>query len=147
MTLAFAVPGPAGGGDLRPMNWPALLGTFLVCHLTGDLLFQTEWQAVTKVRGLGDPEGRRALGAHVTTYTLAYLPALIWVAADRSVLGAIGVGVLIAVPHLLIDDGHFVQAWMSEVKHAPHPSPSLRLMVDQSFHIVCLLATALIAAS
>lgn len=129
------------------MTWPGLLGAFLVCHLAGDLLFQTEWQAVTKVHGLGDAQGRRALFAHLTTYMLAYLPALIWVAAERSVLGAIGVGALIAVPHVLIDDGHFVQAWLSEVKHAPTPAPSLRLMVDQSFHIVCLLATALIAAS
>jgi hypothetical protein len=129
------------------MTWPALLAAFLVCHVTGDLLFQTEWQALTKVRGLGDPEGRRALGAHVTTYTLAYLPALIWVVAERSLIGAIGVAALIAIPHILVDDGHFVQVWLSEVKHAPEPAPSLRLMVDQSFHVVCLMAAALIAAS
>jgi hypothetical protein len=129
------------------MTWYAVLLAFLVCHLTGDLLLQTEWQAITKVRGLGDPEGRRALLRHGMTYTLAYLPALIWVAADRSVLGAIGVALLIAVPHVLVDDGHFTQVWMRDVKHAPHPAPSLRLMVDQSFHVVCLLAAALIAAS
>jgi hypothetical protein len=129
------------------MTWPALLAAFLVCHVTGDLLFQTEWQALTKVRGLGDPEGRRALGAHVTTYTLAYLPALIWVVAERSLIGAIGVAALIAIPHILVDDGHFVQVWLSEVKHAPEPAPSLRLMVDQSFHVVCLMAAALIAGS
>jgi hypothetical protein len=129
------------------MTWPALLAAFLVCHLAGDLLFQTEWQATTKVRGLGDPDGRRALGAHAATYTLAYLPALVWVAAERSIIGAIGVAALIAVPHILVDDGHFVAVWMSEVKHAPNPAPSLSLMVDQSFHIVCLMAVALIAAS
>ena len=55
--------------------------------------------------------------------------------------------VLIAIPHVLVDDGHFVQVWMREVKHAPDPAPSLRLMVDQSFHVVCLLAAALTAAS
>jgi hypothetical protein len=129
------------------MTWPALLVAFLVCHLVGDLLLQTEWQAITKVRGLGDPEGRRALAAHVTTYLLAYLPALVWVAAQRSLLGAIGVAALIVIPHVLVDDGHFVKLWMTEVKHAPDPAPSLRLMVDQSFHVVCLTAAALIAAS
>ena len=129
------------------MTWYAVLLAFLVCHLTGDLLLQTEWQAITKVRGLGDPEGRRALLLHGTTYTLAYVPALIWVAVDRTALGAIGVALLIAIPHVLIDDGHFTRVWMHEVKHAPDPTPSLRLMVDQSFHVVCLLAVALIAAA
>ena len=43
------------------MSWPPVFAAFLVCHLTGDLLLQTEWQALTKTRGLGDPEGRRAL--------------------------------------------------------------------------------------
>jgi hypothetical protein len=36
--------------------------------------------------------------------------------------------------------------WLREVKHSPHPAPSLRLMVDQSFHIVCLLGVAVLAA-
>jgi hypothetical protein len=129
------------------MNWPAVMIVFLVCHATGDLIFQTEWQALTKGRGLGDHEGRRALMRHVTGYTLAFLPAIIWVAIDRSVLGAIGIAFLIAIPHLLIDDGRFTQMWLHDVKHAPQPAPSLRLMVDQSFHVVCLLAAALIAAS
>jgi hypothetical protein len=81
------------------------------------------------------------------TYTVAFLPTLVWVAIDRSLLGAVGVAVLIAIPYVLVNDGHFVQVWMREVKHAPDPAPSLRLMVDQSFHVVCLLAAALIAAS
>jgi hypothetical protein len=129
------------------MTWPALMAAFLVCHVTGDLLLQTEWQAVTKVQGLGSHEGRRALFSHVTTYTLAFIPVLIWVANNRSVLGAIGIAALIAGPHLLIDDGHFVRFWMRDVKHAPEPSQSLSLMVDQSFHIVCLLGAALVAVS
>jgi hypothetical protein len=128
------------------MSWPALLGAFLVSHLAGDFLLQTEWQALVKVRGLGDVQGRRALARHGATYTLAFLPALIWVAIDRSLLGAVGVALVIAIPHVLVDDGHFVQVWMREVKHAPNPAPNLRLMVDQSFHVVCLLAAALIAA-
>jgi len=83
----------------------------------------------------------------VTTYTLAFLPALVWVAAQRSVPGAIGVAGLIAVPHLAVDDGRLVRGWMRQVKHSPDPAPSLSLMVDQSFHIVLLLAAAAVAAS
>ena len=129
------------------MTWAGVLAAFLVCHLAGDLLLQTEWQAITKVQGLGTLEGRRALLRHVTTYTLAFVPALIWIAVDRSLLRALAVAVLIAVPHVLVDDGHFVQVWPREVKHTPDPAPSLQLMVDQSFHVVCLMAAALIAAS
>ena len=128
------------------MSWPPVFAAFLVCHLAGDLLLQTEWQALTKVRGLGDPEGRRALLAHAATYMLPYLPVLIWIAEDRSVARAVLVALLIAVPHVLVDDGHFVAAWLRQVKHSPHAAPSLRLMVDQSFHVVCLLGAAVIAA-
>jgi hypothetical protein len=128
------------------MSWPAVFAAFLTCHLAGDLLFQTQWQAVNKVRGFGDPLGRRALIAHAITYTLAFVPALIWVADDRGVARAIAVAALIAIPHVAVDDGHFVRGWMTKVKHAPEPAPSLSLMVDQSFHVVFLLGAAMVAA-
>jgi hypothetical protein len=128
------------------MSWPPVFAAFLVCHLAGDLLLQTEWQALTKVRGLGDPEGRRALMAHALTYTLPYLPALVWVGADRGVLRAVAVALVIALPHVAVDDGRFVRVWLRQVKHSPDPAPSLRLMVDQSFHVVCLLGAAVLAA-
>jgi hypothetical protein len=129
------------------VTWPAVFAVFLVCHLAGDILLQTEWQALTKTAGLGDHEGRRALALHVCTYTLAYVPALIWVADETTAARAIGIAALIAVPHLLVDDGHFVRGWLRSVKHAPNPAFSLSLMVDQSFHVVCLLGAALLAAS
>ena len=83
------------------MSWPSVFAAFLVCHLAGDLLLQTEWQALTKVRGLSDPEGRRALMAHVLTYTLPFLPALVWVADERGVPRAVAVALLIALPHVV----------------------------------------------
>jgi hypothetical protein len=128
------------------MTWPPVFVAFVVCHLTGDLLLQTEWQALTKVRGFGDREGRRALTSHVLTYTLPYLPVLVWVADDRSVVRAVVVAILIALPHVVIDDGRLVRAWLRQVKHSPDPAPALRLMVDQSFHVVCLLGVAVLAA-
>jgi Protein of unknown function (DUF3307) len=126
------------------MTWPVVLVAFLVSHLVGDLLLQTEWQAVTKVRGFSDAEGRRALLAHSCTYTLAYLPVLVWIANDRGILRAVLVAVLIAVPHVTIDDGRVMMIWMRRVKHAPDPSFALKLMVDQSFHVVCLLGAAVV---
>jgi hypothetical protein len=128
------------------MTWPPVLAAFLVCHLTGDLLLQTEWQALTKVRGVGDPEGRRALIAHGLTYTLPYLPVLVWIGEDRGAVRGVVVALLISLPHVVVDDGRLVEVWLRQVKHAPHPAPSLRLMVDQSFHIVCLLGVAMLAA-
>src|ERR1700729_2433799 len=109
------------------MTWPPLFAAFLVCHLAGDLLLQTEWQALTKVRGLGDREGRRALVAHVLTYTLPYLPVLVWIGEDRGALRAVVAAVLISLPHIVIDDGRLVAVWLREVKHSPDPAPSLRL--------------------
>src|SRR5581483_10658764 len=120
------------------MTWPGLLAAFLASHLTGDLLLQTEWQAMTKVQGLRTADGRRALARHAFTYTLAFVPALIWVANNRSVVGAVGVGALIVVPHVVLDDGRLVRVWIREVKHAPDPPSSLSIMVDQSFHVICL---------
>lgn len=128
------------------MSWPPVFAAFLVCHLAGDLLLQTEWQALTKVRGFSDAEGRRALIWHAVTYTLPYLPALVWVGDDRGVARAVAVALLIAVPHVVVDDGRFVRVWLRDVKHSPDPAPSLRLMVDQSFHVVCLLCAAVVAA-
>lgn len=128
------------------MTWPPVFVAFLVCHLSGDLLLQTEWQALTKVRGLGDPEGRRALMAHALTYMLPYLPVLVWIGNDRGVLRAVVVAILIALPHVVVDDGRLVGVWLRVVKHSPKAAPSLRLMVDQSFHVVFLLGVAVLAA-
>ena len=127
------------------MNWSEVLLALLVSHVGGDFLFQTEWQATTKGRGFGDPEGRRALVLHVLTYTSAYLPALVWIALNHDVLRAFIVGVAVAVPHILIDDGRIVRGWLAAVKHVPQPDRMLRLMVDQSMHVVCLLGAALLA--
>ena len=59
------------------MTWPAALLALLVSHAVGDVLLQTEWQAVAKVGGRGDPVARLALGRHVAIYTLASGPALV----------------------------------------------------------------------
>jgi Protein of unknown function (DUF3307) len=129
------------------VSWPEALLVFLLCHAAGDILLQTDWQALTKVQGLGHVHGRQALARHLSTYMLAFVPALVWVAAETTALRALAVGALIAVPHLLIDDGRIVSAWLHRVKHVPNPALGLRIAVDQTFHAICLLGAALVAAA
>lgn len=129
------------------VSWPEALLVFLISHAAGDILLQTDWQAVTKVAGLGDTGGRRALTQHLGTYILAFVPALVWVGVETTALRAVLVGALIAVPHLLIDDGRAVNAWLHRVKHVQQPALGLRIAVDQTFHAICLLGAALVAAA
>jgi hypothetical protein len=78
---------------------------------------------------------------------LAVVPALVWIGHDTSVARAVVVGALVAVPHLLIDHARLVRAWLRSAKHAPDHALGLRIAVDQSLHVVCLLSAALVAAS
>jgi hypothetical protein len=129
------------------MTWPAALLALLVSHLVGDVLVQTEWQAVNKTRGFGDRLSRRALGVHVMAYTLGCVPALFWIGEETTALRAIVVAALIAIPHLLVDDGRLVRVWLREIKRADRPGVGLVIAVDQSLHVVCLLGAALVAAA
>lgn len=129
------------------MSWSDAFVLFLVSHVVGDFLLQTEWQATNKFGGLGrDPVARRALFAHVTTYTLAFVPALVWLAAENGARVAGGV-LVIALPHLIQDDGRLLRAYVVRVKRSPNASDLLHLTVDQSFHAVGLLGAALVAAA
>jgi Protein of unknown function (DUF3307) len=129
------------------MSWSAALLALLVSHVVGDVLLQTDWQALNKVRGLGDPVARRALIQHVVLYTLAFIPALIWIGSNTSAGRAVAVAALVAIPHLVIDDGHVVRAWLRDVKGADEPTLGLSIAVDQSFHLLCLVGAALVAAA
>jgi hypothetical protein len=113
----------------------------------GDVLFQTEWQAREKGHSFPDPQGRRALAGHVATYLSAFIPALVWIAVETNPLRAVGVAALVAITHLVIDDGRLVRAWLSKVKRAGNPTLALSIAVDQSFHVLCLLGAAFVAAS
>jgi len=130
------------------MPWVEVFAAFVVCHLVGDYLLQTDWQAMNKRGGLGpDPISRRALFSHVASYTLAFVPALIWLAGEIGAW-AVGVGALIAVPHLIQDDGRLLTQYMLRVKHAdPRAHPGVAAAADQTFHFVVLFLTALVAGS
>jgi hypothetical protein len=130
------------------MPWVEAFAAFVVCHLVGDYLLQTDWEARNKRGGLGpDRESRRALLSHIASYTLAFVPALIWLADDIGAW-AVGIGALIAVPHMIQDDGRLLAIYMRSVKHADgQANPAVAAATDQSFHFLALFLTALLATS
>ncbi len=126
------------------MAWVEVFAVFVVSHLVGDFIFQTEFQATNKHGGLtGPPASRRALLTHTLTYTGCYIPALIWLASDLSAAAVIGTALGIAVPHGLQDDGRVMKWWMRAVKHTPVVPGPLAMLLDQSFHMVALLLLAI----
>jgi hypothetical protein len=129
------------------LSWVEVFAVLVVSHLVGDFLLQTDWQARNKQGGLGaDRVARRALCAHVITYTAAFIPALVWIGVETDAARAIGIGLLIAIPHLIQDDRRLLDAYMDQVKGLSQTSSGLRVAVDQSFHILFLFGTALLAA-
>lgn len=130
------------------MRWEGVFLVFLVCHVTGDFLLQTDWQALNKRGGLSrNRDARRALFSHVTVYTLVFVPACIWVASETTAL-AIALLPVVFIPHLIQDDGSVLMAWNRTVKRSSStPGDLLYMAIDQSFHVVALFATALLAVA
>jgi hypothetical protein len=128
--------------------WVEVFSVFVVCHLVGDYLFQTDWEAAHKMGGLGpDRLARRALLTHVATYTLAYVPAFIWLADDLGA-GVLLVAALVAGPHVVQDDGRLVDVYLRRVKRCdPESVPGVRAAVDQAFHFLALFALAIVAGN
>jgi hypothetical protein len=131
------------------MEWFEVFAVFLVSHLVGDYLLQTDWQATHKRGGLGsDPVARQALGMHVLTYTIAFVPALIWLASDLSAGAVVAIAAGIAIPHLVQDDGRLLGVYVQRVKGCDIVAfPLVGAAVDQTMHIVALFGLALLAAS
>ena len=126
------------------MAWVDVFAVLLVSHAAGDFLLQTGWQAMNKRAGLGhDAERRRALLAHVTTYTLAFVPAFAWLAGDLGAMGTVALAAGVFIPHLVQDDGRLLDAYVRAVKHTDPAPGMLMLAVDQSLHLVVLFGLAL----
>jgi hypothetical protein len=126
--------------------WAELFAVFVVSHLAGDFILQTEFQALNKHGGLGrNPARRRALASHTLTYTACYLPALAWLAGDGlSAVAVVATALGIGVPHGLQDDGRAMRWWMRRVKHTEPRPGVLAMAVDQSWHLVALLLLAIL---
>jgi Protein of unknown function (DUF3307) len=125
--------------------WVEIFAVFVVSHAVGDYVLQTDWQATNKRGGLGgDPLRRRALVSHVSSYTLAFVPAGIWL-HDLGAGGLALLAVAIFLPHLVQDDGRLLSIYVANVKGARGAATqSVFTQVDQSFHLAALFATALV---
>ena len=128
------------------MSWVSIFAGFLVAHMVGDYLFQTDWQARNKRGGLSGGVALRALSAHIATYTLAFVPALVWIGDELDAGWAVLAAALIALPHFLVDDGRVVRAHLAHVKHADF-DVALAASVDQSFHVLSLFLVAILVGA
>ncbi len=126
------------------MEWTEAFVVFFVSHLVGDFAIQTEWQAQHKRRGLGsDPTARRALFAHVTTYTLAFVPAFVWLWGEVGA-GVLALAAVLFATHLVQDDGRLLNRYLVHVKRTnPGDHPAVLAAVDQTLHVVVLFGLAL----
>jgi hypothetical protein len=129
--------------------WVEVFAVFVICHLAGDFLLQTNWQATHKIGGLGrDSVSRRALISHTITYTAAFIPALIWIGTEIGAGWALGVAALVAIPHMLQDDGRVLDLYMRDIKGVGDTAPpGLRLAVDQTGHFIALFLLALLTVA
>ena len=121
---------------------------FVVCHLVGDFALQTEWQASHKFGGLGaDRTARRALFAHVTTYTLAFVPAFVWLWSESGAL-VFALAALLFVTHVIEDDGRLLHRYIRAVKRTdPLAHQMVTVAIDQTFHLLVLFGLALLAVA
>ena len=88
---------------------------------------------------------RRALFGHVGTYSIAVIAACLWIAGHRPVWLTALAGALIALEHLVQDDGRLLAAYCLRVKGLDIiKSPGVGVWVDQSFHILALFGAALL---
>ena len=130
------------------MAWTEIFAVFIVSHLTGDFLLQTDWQAANKHGGLGrDPVRRRALLSHIATYGLAFVPAFVWLASDiGGWVVAVAVGVVL--PHLVQDDGRLLFLYMRKVKRTQAAAfDFVFIACDQTLHLLALFGLALLAGA
>ena len=129
------------------MTWVEVFIAAVLSHLVGDYLLQTDWQARNKRGGLARVAGdaRRALLTHIGTYTLAFVPLLIVAELGWEVLWVLPA---ISLPHLIQDDGRLLQSYMKRVKRLdPKENLAVSIAVDQTFHMLALLALALLIGS
>jgi hypothetical protein len=68
----------------------------------------------------------------------------VWIGIELSPGWAVAAAALVGVPHLVVDDGRPVRWWIEHVKGAERYEPGLAAAVDQSFHVLCLFALALL---
>jgi hypothetical protein len=130
------------------MTWGEVFVAFFVTHQVGDYLIQTDWQAIHKGGGLSrNRVARRALLSHTFTYSLAYVPAFVWISAQ---LGwqTLFIAAAVSIPHLIQDDGRLLTLYIRKVKRMePSEHRVVAALVDQAVHILALFGAALLVSA
>ena len=130
------------------MTWGEVFVLFFVTHQVGDYLLQTDWQAIHKAGGLSrNRVARRALFSHTFTYSLAYVPAFLWISSQ---LGwqTLWVAAAISLPHVVQDDGRLLTLYIRKVKRMePSEHRVVAALVDQAVHMVALFGAALLVSA
>lgn len=109
-----------------------IFGWLIVGHLAGDFLLQNNWMAVNKTRRIVP------LFIHSLVYTGAVgLFALLGGGLSWHALA------MILILHMLLDNRFFVGLWVKHINKT-EDIPWLKVMVDQSWHIIILAMATLI---
>ena len=72
---------------------------------------------------------------------------MIWLGDQLDAGWALLSAALIFLPHMIIDDGRLVRAYLANVKRAEGFDVGLAASVDQSFHVLSLFLVALLVGS
>jgi hypothetical protein len=112
----------------------------LVAHLLGDWLLQNDWMAK------GKKQGPFALAGilHFTIYTGTVVAAL-WLSGvrDKSPMSYLVIAAAVFLSHWLIDARDVAAHWMRFYRQSN--LEMVRIMVDQTLHILVLLGVTLIS--
>jgi hypothetical protein len=71
----------------------------------------------------------------------------VWIGDELTASWAALAAGLIFLPHLVLDDGRFVRAYLANVKRVPGFDVSVAASVDQSFHVLSLFLVALLVGT
>ena len=113
----------------------------LIGHLIGDWVLQNDWMAKGKKRGLVTLPGM----THFSVYTISIIAILrLGSQASGGVVLTTQMALLIFVSHWLIDATSVVNHWMRFCGQSD--IPMVRIMVDQTFHLLILAIIATVWA-
>ena len=83
----------------------------------------------------------------MATYTLAFVPAFVWLWQESGALVP-ALAALLFATHVIEDDGRLLHGYMRRVKHTdPAAHPMVTVAVDQTLHVVVLFGLALLAVA
>lgn len=106
-------------------------------HLVGDWLLQNDWMAKGKRKKVFHPGGL----VHYTIYTVTLLVVFSFGSTSVGVVNMLVVAIIAFVTHLIIDGTNIVSGWINLLKQTD--IPMVRVMVDQTFHMLVLMVIVL----